>query len=121
VKSVGKKFVIQEHARGGQTHWDLMLESGGILKTWRLDTSPDHIAEEPVIATKISNHDLKFLTYEGPVNKGLGCVSIVDEGTYEILNESEKKIRLRFQGKILSNEFVLESCKQDQWQFSKTL
>jgi bifunctional non-homologous end joining protein LigD len=112
-----KRFVVQQHIREGDVHWDLMLESGHILKTWRLDTSPEHIGNEPISAEKISDHDVKFLTYQGIVNKGLGRVSIIDEGIIETIGETEQTIRLHLHGKILSGDFVLEYLSQDQWRF----
>ena len=67
-----KKFVIQEHTTADSAHWDLMLESGDILQTWRLSKNPDEIVNQSAEAVKIFDHPLKFLTYEGPVNKGKG-------------------------------------------------
>jgi hypothetical protein len=110
-----KKYVIQQHTRGGETHWDLMLEHGDILKTWRLAAAPQQIGSEPIPAEKIVDHDVKFLTYQGPVNNGQGSVRIVDEGTIETLDETKETIRLHLLGKILSGEFVLEHIKQNQW------
>jgi hypothetical protein len=112
-----KRFVVQQHTREGSVHWDLMLESGNILKTWRLDASPEHIGSEPIAAEKIFDHDLKFLTYQGVINKGLGRICIIDEGIFQTLDETEKTIRLHLQGKLLSGNFALERIAQDQWQF----
>jgi bifunctional non-homologous end joining protein LigD len=114
---VTKNFVIQEHTGGDKVHWDFMLEYGSVLKTWRLDTAPESITARPVAAAKIFDHDLKFLHYEGPVNKGQGRVRIADKGTFEILEESEKKLCLGLHGKILFGKFSLEHIDGDQWQF----
>jgi hypothetical protein len=120
VKSEAKKFVIQRHTCGNDIHWDLMLESGNALKTWRINASPEHISNEPVNAEKIFDHDLKFLTYEGAVQNSRGKVSIADDGTIETIEETEKIIRLRFNGKILIGEFTLELIDQDRWQLLRT-
>lgn len=114
---MAKRYVIQEHARGGQIHWDLMLESGSILKTWRLDAPPENIGSQTLTAIKIFDHDLKFLTYEGLVNSGLGSVRIVETGSFNILAEDEASIRLSFQSKILKGNFVLEHASLDKWLF----
>jgi len=95
-----------------------MLEHGDILKTWRIDKAPDQVGKEPTPAVRIFDHDLKFLTYEGPVNEGAGHVRITDAGTFETLEESQNQIRIDFYGKILSGEFVLNQIERDQWQFS---
>ena len=76
------RFVIQKHSRGDDVHWDLMLEAGPVLETWRLDKSPQELLRSPAGAEKIFDHPLKFLTYEGPVNQGQSQACIVESGTY---------------------------------------
>lgn len=93
-----------------------MLESGNTLKTWRIDTSPEHIGNDPTPAEKIFDHNLKFLTYQGVVNNGRGSVRIVDEGCFEILEESENSIHLCVQGKFLLGTFLMEHIEQNRWQ-----
>jgi hypothetical protein len=117
VKSVSKQFVVQEHRRGDKVHWDLMLEEQGVLATYRLPLPPEKITDKPVVVEKIFEHDLKFLTYEGPVNKGLGTVRIIDSGVFEMLETTERTVRFRMEGKILCGEFTFEHIEQDWWQF----
>jgi hypothetical protein len=119
VNSAAKKFVVHEHTCSSENHWDMMLESSGVLKTWRLNTPPQRIGKEPIPAEKIIDHDIKFLTYQGPVNKGLGNVCIIDEGTFETFSETQNMIHLHLLGNILCGEFVLELSEQSQWRFSK--
>jgi bifunctional non-homologous end joining protein LigD len=119
VKSVSKQFVVQEHRRGDEVHWDLMLEGQGTLATYRVPLPAEKITADPVIVEKIVDHDLKFLTYEGPVNKGLGTVRIVDSGEFEMIEKTEKTLRLHIEGKILCGEFAFERIEGDRWQFSK--
>jgi hypothetical protein len=94
-----------------------MLESGGILLTWRLDKNPREI-NSSTEAVKIFDHPLRFLTYEGPVNKGKGRVQIADAGTYKIMNENHERIELDLTGQILKGKFSLTRLKDDRWQFS---
>ena len=110
------RFVIQEHTRSGDTHWDLMLESGGCLKTWRLPMPPEKITTEPVEATRILDHPLKFLTYEGTVNKGQGTVTIADKGVCR-LEQASDGIDLHLTGGQLKGHFQLRKLKGDNWQF----
>ena len=114
------KFVIQKHTRADDIHWDFMLESSDCLQTWRLEKSPAEIVNQSVAATKIFDHPLKFLTYEGPVNKGKGHAKIADAGTYEILCEDKDNIELNVDGQILKGKFELAHVKDDQWQFSSS-
>ena len=67
-------------------------------------------------AEKIFDHDLKFLTYEGSVNKGKGTVKIADNGFYKILCQTENEIHLCFNGEILRAGFCLKFVKDNLWQ-----
>ena len=112
------QFVIQEHSRQNEPiHWDLMLEVGGVLRTYRLDSPPADIVGRTCTATKIHDHPLRFLTYQGSVNKGLGSVRLVDSGTYQLIKDNMESFRLEFNGKILSGEFSLARTKDDAWEF----
>lgn len=55
-----------------------MLESDGILQTWRLAEPPT--PEHPVPAEPIGNHRLAYLDYEGEVSGGRGKVRRWDNG-----------------------------------------
>jgi len=112
-----KKFVIQEHKKEGDIHWDLMLESGGFLETYRLDIRPEEIASRPANAQKIFDHPMKFLTYEGSVNKGKGSVIIADAGTYRIVKETDKTIEMNLNGKILNGVFELRRSENNILRF----
>jgi hypothetical protein len=113
-----KKFVIQKHISGDDIHWDFMLESGNHLRTWRLDKNLDELVNQSAKAVKIFDHPLKFLTYEGPINKGQGQVEITDTGTHKILHEDGKSIELDLNGQVLKGKFTLTHIEEDKWRFS---
>lgn len=98
-------------------HWDLMLEVCGVLQTYRLEMPPEKLPHQANTATKIFDHPLKFLTYEGSVNAGKGSVEIVEAGTYR-LNECEDRQELQLNGKILKGKFTLTHIEGDRWEFS---
>ena len=102
------RYVIQEHTTPQGVHWDLMLEDGGHLLTWRVDVGPGDLGTAGVEAVKIFDHPLRFLTYEGPVQQETGQVRIADRGTYERLEWSEGSLNLRLHGQILRGTFRLE-------------
>ena len=110
-----KRVVIQEHRTAAEVHWDLMFESGRSLQTYRLDKAPEEIAHSGSHAVKIFDHSLKFLTYQGPVNKGQGSVRIVEAGTCQILEEKHDLIKLNLTGQILKGKFALTHIKDDNW------
>ena len=114
------KFVIQKHTKQNQpAHWDLMLQSKNCLETFRLEFPPDKLKQKNT-AVKIADHPLKFLTYEGSVNNGLGIVKIADSGTYDLLNETEGLKEFQLNGNILSGLFVLTHIESDHWEFIRS-
>jgi hypothetical protein len=97
-----------------------MLESGDTLQTYRLDKPPQQLIQNPASAVRIFDHPLKFLTYEGSVNKGRGNVRIVDSGSYEILHQSDNHLEFDLNGRILNGKFTLTNIEGDNWQFAKS-
>ncbi len=111
-----KRFVVQRHQKESEpTHWDLMLERGGILETYRLALPPEKWGKEAIEAVKIFDHPLKFLNYEGSVNEGKGRVDIADCGTYRLIKEDGNKQQISFAGKLLKVEFQFCLIKDDRW------
>jgi hypothetical protein len=111
------KFVIQKHTRGGDVHWDLMLEAGEALETYRLGLPPEKLTQEKCSAEKIFEHPRRFLTYEGPVNKGEGNVEIAERGTFNVISEKSGCIELELAGEILRGRFALTCTADDKWRF----
>ncbi|OQA00391.1 MAG: hypothetical protein BWY69_01737 [Planctomycetes bacterium ADurb.Bin401] len=113
-----KRFVIHKHMRGEDIHWDLMIEWGDVLKTWRLENPPekltgdfDKLSPGKTKATPIQDHDKKFLTYQGPVNNGTGTAEIVDEGTCTIELDDGKILKVDFAGRVLKSQAIIEVQK----------
>jgi len=74
------RYVILEHDWPSR-HFDLMLEAGPVLRTWRLAARPEFgvsVAAEP-----IGDHRLEYLDYEGPVSAARGTVRRVETGTFQ--------------------------------------
>ena len=111
------KFVIQKHTRCGEVHWDLMLEAGEALETYRLHLPPEKLMQEKTSAAKIFEHPLRFLTYEGPVNKGAGNVEIAERGNYNVIRQKPDYIELELAGEILRGRFALRCKSDDEWMF----
>jgi len=111
------RFVVQEHTTPGGVHWDLMLEQGNVLTTFRLEDEPARALRHEVHAVKIFDHPPRFLTYEGPVQKGTGRVRIADSGVYEFRERNEDFLALRLNGTILRGDFTLAQVEDDVWRF----
>jgi hypothetical protein len=81
------RFVILRHETppgyARATHWDLMLECAGVLRTWALPEPPSPDCE--LVAEELPDHRLAYLDYEGDVSGNRGRVTRWDAGTYEVL------------------------------------
>ncbi|AQQ09558.1 DNA ligase D, 3'-phosphoesterase domain [Sedimentisphaera cyanobacteriorum] len=105
------RFVLIEHkCPYTNDHFDLMLERENHLETYRVEELSD-LTRTARMIVKIKDHDKKFLTYEGPVNKGKGYARRADQGEYITL-EGEK---LKFTGRILSGIFRISSAEGENY------
>lgn len=111
-RTVKKRFVIQQHTTTEGVHWDLMLEMDDCLWTWRLNTPPAEIKNDPIGAERIHDHPLRFLTYEGPVQNKTAQVKIADKGTYRLCEQTDNTLLLKLHGTILNGNYsFIVSCR----------
>lgn len=113
-----KHYVILKHTTPDGIHWDFMLETGDHLETWRIPIPPEKIRIAPTNAEKIFDHPIKFLTYQGPVNKGKGNVTIEDKGTYAIISKTPELLQIQIKAKILKGNYTLKQTSKKNWQIS---
>lgn len=105
------RFVVLVHDHPF-VHWDFLLESGDVAKTWRLLESPAHWLFMPaatIVAESIGDHRLEYFDYQGPVCRERGSVARWDHGAAEQLPSSDSVIRLQLTGTRLSGELQLAS------------
>lgn len=108
------QFVILEHQKQNEPiHWDLMLEQPHGLKTFRLETALQDLLTQPCRVTPIFDHARRFLSYEGPVQKGLGQVKRVETGLYETISQTEQYWTVNLYGSILHAQFKLPVQQED--------
>jgi hypothetical protein len=81
------RFVILEHDSPRGVHFDLMIEVGGVLKTWALPRPPEPDVE--MECESLGDHRLAFLDYEGPISDGRGSVVRWDRGSCVVLEHSD--------------------------------
>jgi len=113
------QFVVQKHTRQNRpVHWDWMFQAGNVLQTYRIEQQPGELPTQGITAIRIVDHPLKFLTYQGTVNKGEGNVQIAEKGTYRILSQTKSTRKLLLNGKILKGRFSLKHIADDRWLFS---
>jgi hypothetical protein len=99
------RYVILEHETPDGTHFDLMLEMDGVLKTWSLAAPPSPGKEQD--AKVLPEHRLAYLDYEGPISGGRGSVTRWDRGTYDIERQSGSELIVRITGEKLNGRVSL--------------
>jgi hypothetical protein len=90
-----QRFVVLEHDHP-TLHWDLMLEVGEVLWTWRLSAPP--APGEPLEAERTFNHRPLYLDYEGPVSGDRGRVIRWDQGLFAWLKREETEVEVALAG-----------------------
>jgi hypothetical protein len=106
------RFVILEHDHP-VLHWDLMLESGAVLRTWRL-AAPLR-AGETIAATATFDHRPVYLDYEGPVRGDRGRVIRRESGTFAWQTQAVDRVAVRLDGAQLRGILLLEQVEGDSW------
>ena len=115
------RYVILRHetpsSARGQGHWDFMLETGGILRTWALAEEPKD--QNEIAADQLADHRLAYLDYEGPISGDRGSVTKWDVGDYQLASESADELQISLKGQRLSGEVLLRRAEQPQrWRFT---
>lgn len=100
-------------------HWDVLVEHGEVLRSWRLLESPARWLVQAAVtlsAEAMGDHRRMYLDYEGPVSRERGRVARWDHGQAEWLVESETLVRLRLNGSRLVGELTLNrETSQPLW------
>jgi hypothetical protein len=104
------RFVLLEHRRDG-VHWDFMLENGNVLRTWAIDVPV--VAGQDLAARALADHRPVYLDYEGEISGNRGNVKRLDSGTYNVLEWSAKRVRVRLTGSQLAGEVELRVSGSD--------
>jgi hypothetical protein len=114
------RFVVLRHQTAEGVHFDFMLESAGVLKTWSLPQAPQ--PGTAIACTALPDHRLHYLDYDGPIAGERGEVARWDAGAYELgeCNDSEWVAELA--GKTLGGKATLcrDAAMTDRWTFSFT-
>jgi hypothetical protein len=112
------RFVILEHDHP-VVHWDLMLDGGAALQTWRLAQAP--VFDVWIDATALGDHRRAYLDYEGPVTGNRGTVKRWDAGAFEEARDSTPTIRrLLLRGGHMCGLACLEKLTGGTWRFRIT-
>ena len=100
-KSSLKKLIYcihKHHARN--LHWDLRLEMNGVLKSWAIPKSPPTKKGTKRLAIQVEDHPLEYAKFKGTIPQGqygAGKVEIWDNGKYNLIEKTSKKIIFEFE------------------------
>lgn len=107
-------FVVQEH-HATHLHYDLRLESDGVLRSWAVPKGIPVQPGERHLAVETEDHPLEYAGFEGTIPEGeygAGEVTIWDSGIYVPLIWEKDKIEVVMKGDRLSSRYVLVRFKK---------
>lgn len=116
-------YVIQEH-HASKLHWDLRFEVNNSLKSWALPKEPPQKIGEKRLAISVDDHPIEYALFEGQIpegNYGAGQVKIWDKGTFEVVENNDKKIVVNIHGTRLKGKYCLVHFEPEEknWLFLK--
>jgi len=98
-------------------HWDLRLETGGVLASWAVPKGPTFDTTEKRLAVRTEDHPLAYADFEGVIpegNYGAGAMILWDRGRYRSIDGREPsegiesgKLDLVLDGHKLVGRFAL--------------
>jgi DNA ligase D-like protein (predicted 3'-phosphoesterase) len=110
-------FVIQLHD-ATTLHFDLRLQSGGVLRSWAVPKGPSLDPAIRRLAVPVEDHSLAAGEFEGvheQATRGTGTVIIWDEGELELLRDEGDHLSFVLHGKKLNGRYGLTRTGEESW------
>jgi DNA ligase D-like protein (predicted 3'-phosphoesterase) len=109
-------FVVQLHD-ATRLHYDLRLESHGVLRSWAVPKGPSLDPGVKRLAVPVADHEMSAGDFEGvhASGRGSGAVIIWDEGTLEIERDEPKHLSFLLGGTKLRGGFALTQTGDERW------
>lgn len=104
------RYIIHHHITG-EPHYDLMIETGDSLATWRIPERdwPRFLSGERITIHRIENHRRDYLEYRGQVSDDRGTVIPVDRGTYGGVLHTDTGSVLTISGELTGGTLMLHT------------
>jgi hypothetical protein len=112
------RFALLIHDSPRGLHYDLLLESGDVLKTWALPQLP--VPDVEMDCDALPDHRLIYLDYEGPLSGGRGTVARFDRGTFEVETWTPDEVAVRISAEKLVGRLRLRQLPESpgRWRLS---
>jgi bifunctional non-homologous end joining protein LigD len=97
----GNSFVIHKH-RATRLHYDVRLERDGALPSWAVPRGLPVQPKDKRLAVRTEDHPLEYGKFQGTIPKGhygAGEVRIFDDGWYEPIEWTDKKVSFKLHGR----------------------
>ena len=109
-----RRFVLHRHSGCRPVHWDLMLETGDALATWRITADPLAISPGgPIEAIRIHDHRKAYLDYAGAISGDRGRVEPQDSGQFSVTSDDDDLWTFELSGARLHGRFELRRIAGD--------
>jgi hypothetical protein len=117
------RFVVLEHTDHAGVHFDLMIDAGDSLATWKCPQPPESAINGERVCVRLEDHRRLYLDYEGPISGGRGEARQYDQGTCMVHQRTASRWELSFRGQRLIGRFALEPLPAggDQWRLRPVL
>jgi hypothetical protein len=113
INGTNVRFVVLRHEESEGAHYDLMIQTGEVLATWKCPNPPESVEMRGVGLRRIADHRLRYLEYEGPLSEGRGFVTRYDQGPCTLHERSDEYHYVTFQGRRLRGRFELRRGSAD--------
>ena len=129
-ESPRRVFVVHKHD-ASRLHYDLRLESDGVLKSWAVPKGPSLDPADKRLAVMVEDHPLEYATFEGVIPEGEyggGTVMLWDRGWWEPDSASPEgalakgELKFAVHGEKLGGSWVLVKTKwkgENNWLLMK--
>ena len=108
------RFVVLFHTQDRGDHFDLMIDGGDGLTTWKMAEPPENALSRELQCRRIADHRRAYLDYEGPVSGDRGVVRQHDAGWCEVRRRGENDWRIRLEGRRVRGRFRLYRSDQSE-------
>ena len=117
------RFVVIKHTMPVDSerpdHFDIMFEHDGVLLTWESSSLISNRFDGK--CTRLCDHRLHYLDFEGAVSGNRGEVKRVDSGTYHAIENilpDTNCYRLHISSDQMDTEVCLQQIEEQKWQIS---